>query len=123
METPLTHKQSNTIILLTCQSLGIDKEALSGKSRIPSLVTARALVSRLLRDRGEKLYVIGLYIKKSHCDVIHLLKRHKEFMEDLEYRLIYEQLSKRQLDQIIIEKIEYHEQQLIELRKLQENHE
>lgn len=111
-------KKIDFTVLLVCKSLNISYAALIGKSRKSLLVQARALVCKLLREKKKTLTYIGDCIHRGHSNVISLLRNHDKYKETWEYRSSYDKLSKQQDREFLIEKIEHHEQQIIEARKL-----
>lgn len=110
----------DTTIILICKSFNITRYAFSGKTKANELVRARSIFCKIMRDHKLTLSNIGTYIGRSHCDVIHLLKKHDEYLEEYEYNSIFQQLSKQQDIQFIKERINYHENEIVELKKLLE---
>jgi chromosomal replication initiator protein len=74
----------------------LSREALIGKSRNMRLVRPRWMAMRLLRDRGEKLEVIGALLgNRDHATVFWGLRRAADLMrEDEDFRSTLRRLKK-----------------------------
>lgn len=112
------YKEATSTMLLICKELEISQTALVGRSRKPFLVKARALFCNLMRKQKMSFQTIGLRIHRGHCNVIHLVNMHGKYLEDWDYRVLYERLSQQQHENIMLEKIKYHADQITKLQEL-----
>lgn len=108
----------SSVLVVICSGFNLTQQDVCSKSRLPILVMCRTMVCKLLRDNGEKIESISLVINRDHSSVIHLLKRHDDYMSNESYKEFYERLSANQINLGIIKQIQYHQDKTAELYKL-----
>lgn len=95
------------------KSLKFNIEEIRSNSRRADLVRHRRTICALLRNAGYSLPVIGAFINRSHCSVIHLL----DSKGWLKTRVAPEPDPKHK-KKSLMRRIFFHEKEIARLRKL-----
>lgn len=111
-------EHKSVVLLWVCQEYNIELEELTSKKKYRELVKARALVSKLLKDKKETVENIGLVINRDYSNVCQLLKKHDHYCKDELYFNTYLNLSKYDKTKTVKERIEYHQKEINKLIKL-----
>lgn len=67
-------EQCELITRIAAEHYGVDKQELLSPSRVQSLVEARAISAKIMRDKGVTLKKIGRMHNRHHTTIVHLLR-------------------------------------------------
>lgn len=73
------------VIQTFCLQVGWNVEDVITNSRKIEHVNKRIITARYMRNKGYKLTDIAFILRRSHCTVIHMLRKFEEYKENNKY--------------------------------------
>lgn len=106
------------ILLWVSHHFNVDVSDITSKKRDAYLIKPRAMCCALMRLNKENLQTIGICINRNHASVMHLLKRHDDFLKTNAYAEIFIELSRFSDKNNARELINFYQNQINKLIKL-----